>query len=199
MSNDAVSSIFGMNAQQHHEAYEVFYNFILNTKPSRILEIGTASGGFTHFLKKSINNLQLNTKLLSYDIKERPDYNFLRSLGIDVRVKNVFNNDYTFCNQEIIDYIQEAGTTVVLCDGGNKIEEFKLLSNHIKIGDFILAHDYAESKEMFFSTIHRNRWNWCEITELDIFEVIKKNKLQYYLKSDFEKVAWTCRKKLEQI
>jgi hypothetical protein len=52
---------------------------------------------------------------------------------------------------------------------------------------------------MFFSTIHRNRWNWCEITELDIFEVIKKNKLQYYLKSDFEKVAWTCRKKLEQI
>lgn len=50
--SDIHSSVFGMDAQQHHDAYEVFYKFILDIKPHRILEIGTARGGFTQFLKK---------------------------------------------------------------------------------------------------------------------------------------------------
>ena len=194
-SPDIFSSVFGMDAQQHHDAYEVFYNFILDTKPSRILEIGTARGGFTQFLKKIINNFKLNTDIISYDVKKLKQYESMRLSGIDVRIENIFYNDYTSCNQEVIDCIQKTGTTIVLCDGGNKIKEFNLLSKYLKTDDFILAHDYAESKEIFYSTIYRNRWNLCEITNADITDAVKNSNLQYYLKSEFEKVAWTCRKK----
>jgi hypothetical protein len=194
-SRDAFSSAFGLAAQQHHDAYELFHNFICDTKPSRILEIGTAVGGFTQFLKKIINNFELSTDIRSYDVKHRKQYKHMQSLGIDVRVENIFNNDYTSCNQDVIDYIRQTGTTIVLCDGGNKIKEFNCLAKYLKIGDFILAHDYAESKEMFYSSIYRNRWNWCEITALDIIDSVKANNLEYHLKNEFENVAWTCRKK----
>ena len=39
---DSLSSFDGHAAQQYHGAYEVFYNFIKDVKPVRILEIGTA-------------------------------------------------------------------------------------------------------------------------------------------------------------
>ena len=49
--NDSLSAFRGHTAQQSHNAYQVFYDFISEVKPSRILEIGTALGGFTEFLK----------------------------------------------------------------------------------------------------------------------------------------------------
>lgn len=112
----------------------------------------------------------------------------MRLSGIDVRIENIFYNDYTSCNREVIDCIQKAGTTVVLCDGGNKIKEFNLLSRYLKTDDFILAHDYAESKEIFYSTIYRNRWNWCEITNVDITDAVKKITYSIILKVNLRKL-----------
>ena len=43
-----------MACQQNHNVFEVFYNFLNETKPKQILEIGTALGGFTSFLQKVI-------------------------------------------------------------------------------------------------------------------------------------------------
>jgi len=56
-NNDSLSAFMNHTAQQSHFAYEVFYNFIKETKPKRILEIGTALGGFTEFLFIIINEL----------------------------------------------------------------------------------------------------------------------------------------------
>ena len=42
--NDGLSSYMGMASQQNHNVYEVFYNFLNDIKPKRILEIGTALG-----------------------------------------------------------------------------------------------------------------------------------------------------------
>lgn len=197
MKKDSVSCVFGtMRAQQHHDAYGVFYSLIKNTRPKRILEIGTAQGGFICFLKLCIDNLGINADVRSYDIKNKKQYKDLRELGIDVRVENIFYQNYTSCDRTVVEYIQRDGTTVILCDGGNKIEEFKLLSKHIKVGDFILAHDYADSEKTFYSKIKNNRWNWCEITNDDIAESVIKYKLDHYMKDQFESVAWTCRMKI---
>jgi hypothetical protein len=54
---DSLSSFDGHAAQQYHGVYEVFYNFLKDVKPVRILEIGTALGGFTAFLKICCNEL----------------------------------------------------------------------------------------------------------------------------------------------
>jgi cephalosporin hydroxylase len=79
--NDSLSAFRGHTAQQSHNVYQVFYDFISEVKPNRILEIGTALGGFTEFLKIITDELNLDTKILSYDISERPWYHQMIEKG----------------------------------------------------------------------------------------------------------------------
>jgi len=192
---DSLSSFDGHAAQQYHEAYEVFYNFLKDVKPVRILEIGTALGGFTIFLKTCCNELGLNTNIRSYDINTNPWYKDIINMGVDIRVENIFLDGFEGMDEEVINYIQGDGITIVLCDGGWKIGEFNLISKYIKSGDFILAHDYAENKEVFESKINGKIWNWHEIQDSDISEASDKNNLLIYNKETFENVVWTCRVK----
>jgi cephalosporin hydroxylase len=193
--NDSLSAFKGHTAQQSHNAYQVFYDFISEVKPVRILEIGTALGGFTEFLKIITDELNLNTKILSYDISERPWYNQMIEKGIDVRVENIFNEDWSGVKQEVVDFVQQDGLTIVLCDGGWKIGEFKIFSKLIKDGDYILAHDYSISKEIYESEIKDKIWNWCEITESDIQESVTENNLKFYNKDKFSQAVWVCKVK----
>jgi hypothetical protein len=190
---DSLSSFDGHAAQQYHGAYEVFYNFIKDVKPVRILEIGTALGGFTTFLKICCNELELNTNIRSYDINTNPWYKDIINMGVDIRVENIFSNGFEIMDEEVINYIQGDGITIVLCDGGWKIGEFNLISNYIKNGDFILAHDYAEDKEKFELKIKNKIWNWHEISESDIFDACERNNLQDYQRNIFESVVWVCK------
>lgn len=115
-SNDSLSGFMGHAAQQSHFAYQVFYDFIEEVKPKRILEIGTALGGFTEFLFIITNELGLNTEILSYDISERPWYSEMIKKGINVKVENIFSDDWSSVNPEVIDYIKKDGLTIVLCN-----------------------------------------------------------------------------------
>jgi cephalosporin hydroxylase len=193
--NDSLSAFKGHTAQQSHNVYQVFYDFISEVKPNRILEIGTALGGFTEFLKIISDELNLNTKILSYDISERPWYNQMIEKGIDVRVENIFNEDWSGVKQEVVDFVQQDGITIVLCDGGWKIGEFKIFSKLIKKGDYILAHDYSFSKEVYESKIKNKIWNWCEITEQDIEESVIENNLISYNQNQFSQAVWVCKVK----
>ena len=191
--NDSLSAFRGHTAQQSHNAYQVFYDFISEVKPVRILEIGAALGGFTEFLKIITDELNLNTKILSYDISERPWYNQMIEKGIDVRVENIFNEDWTGVKQDVVDFVQQDGLTIVLCDGGWKIGEFKIFSKLIKDNDFILAHDYSFSKEIYELEIKDKIWNWCEITESDIQESVIENNLKSYNQDKFSQSVWVCK------
>ena len=193
--NDSLSAFRGHTAQQSHNVYQVFYDFISEVKPNRILEIGTALGGFTEFLKIITDELNLDTKILSYDISERQWYHQMIEKGIDVRVENIFNEDWTGVKQEVVDFVQQDGTTIVLCDGGWKIGEFKIFSKLIKEGDYILAHDYSISKEIYESEIKDKIWNWCEITEQDIEESVIENNLKSYNQDKFSQAVWVCKVK----
>lgn len=194
-NNDSLSSFMGHTAQQHHNVYQIFYDFLLEVKPKRILEIGTALGGFTTFLKLIVEEIKLDTNILSYDIHARPWYKDMIENGIDVRVENIFNHDYSQVKQEVIDFIRSEGTTIVLCDGGWKIEEFRLFSKLIKNGDYILAHDYSYDQEIYEREIKNKIWNWCEITENDIDNSVKENNLKSYNQDKFSKAAWVCKVK----
>jgi cephalosporin hydroxylase len=188
--NDSLSAFRGHSAQQSHNAYQVFYDFILEVKPKRILEIGTALGGFTEFLKILSDELNLNINILSYDISERPWYNQMIEKGIDVRVENIFNEDWSNVKQDVIDFVQQYGVTIVLCDGGWKIGEFKIFSKLIKDGDYILAHDYSYDKVTYENEIKNKIWNWCEITESDIESSVIENNLKSYQPDKFSKAVW---------
>lgn len=191
--HDGLSSVLNHAAQQHHDVYEVFYNFLKETKPARILEIGTALGGFTQFLKLALNDLDNPAKILTYDIHRMDWYKDLEDNGIDVRVENVFGDNFESVNQEVIDFIQGDGVTIVLCDGGNKVGEFNLLSKYIKNGDYILAHDYVDSTENFISNYKDKIWNWHEISDTYIEQACLDNNLKSYNKDIFDKVVWVCK------
>jgi hypothetical protein len=190
---DSLSCYLGYTAQQNPNAYKTFYNFFDTVKPSRILEIGTAMGGFTLFLRLCCNDLELNPVIKSYDIHDRQEYDDIRKNNIDVIIENIFNSDYSEVKQEIIDFIQQDGTTVVLCDGGYKIGEFNLLSKYIKPGDFILAHDYASTLEYFNEHVNLKLWNWHEIQDLDIQEAVNNNNLEPYMHDQFQEAVWVCK------
>jgi cephalosporin hydroxylase len=194
--NDSISTYIGWGAQQNYNAFEVFHNFISENKPKRILEIGTSLGGFTCFLKHTSDKLGLDCDILTYDIHEKSWYTELTDMGIDVRIKNVFSEGYTEVAQEVIDFVQADGTTIVLCDGGDKIREFNIISKYLKTNDFILAHDYAENEEKFNSAVKGKIWNWHEIKESDIIDACVRNNLKDYQREIFESVAWICKTKL---
>jgi len=191
--NDSISCYMGHGAQQNGNAYEVFYNFLREVKPDRILEIGTGMGGFTVFLALIKEDLDLNMDILSYDIHGRVGFEQYASYGIDARIKDVFSGNYTDVSAEVIEYIRREGTTVILCDGGNKIEEFNLLSNYLKTGDFIMAHDYSANPQYFKEHVEMKIWNWMEIQDSDINDAVVKNNLEPFMADEFQQAVWVCK------
>lgn len=195
-ANDGLSAYEGHAAQQHHDAFGVMYGFFNKVKPKNILEIGTALGGFTRVMYNFSKHFTPKSTMLSYDIYYKPWYDDMVRDGMDIRVENVFDKDFISVKQEVIDYIQRVGVTIVFCDGGWKKGELNLLSNFIKPGDFILAHDYCDNKQVFEEKIKGKVWNWFEISFNDIKESCERNGLIEYDKEIFNNVAWTCRQKL---
>jgi predicted O-methyltransferase YrrM len=108
IENDSLSGFDDHLAQQHHNVYHTFYKLIDGYKPNRILEIGTALGGFTNFLKQVTDSLYLNTQIMTFDISTRPWYEDMKKDGIDVRVEDIFG-DYLDIPNEIKYFIQKEG------------------------------------------------------------------------------------------
>lgn len=191
--NDSLSSFDGNMCQQSHQVYEIFFNFLNEVKPKRILEIGTALGGFTKFLQiiSSENNLKIQIR--TYDIIYNTWYDDLIRDGIDLRVENIFSEGYTDVKEDVKNFINQEGLTLVLCDGGFKKGEFNVLSNYIKQGDIIMAHDYCYDLQDFEQNIKNKVWNWCEINEVDIQESSDRNNLKPFKQEIFNKAAWVCK------
>jgi hypothetical protein len=113
--------------------------------------------------------------------------------------ENLFGSNYTKLVEEekekLINFIRKPGVTIVLCDGGSKKNEFNLLSEFLKEGDIIMAHDYAPSLEFSMEKMQNKIWNWHEILDADIEESCKKFNLTPFLQEEFLNVAWVCRQK----
>jgi len=196
-ASDSISSYMEFSCQQNPYCFEEFYKLLESIKPSRILEIGTSLGGLTSYLKHVATEIGLSTVVRSYDIYELNWYNELRDNdNIDIRVENIFEDNYSkLTDTEIIDFIQSDGITLILCDGGNKIGEFNLLSNYMKSSDVIMAHDYAYNADSFESEINKKYWNWHEISESDIAEAVERNNLSSFMQEGFTKAVWVCKNK----
>lgn len=193
--NDSISCYQQHCAQQTHRVYELFYNFLQQIKPTRILEIGTASGGFTLFVAEMCRELGLSTKIRTYDIRPpKWAYDDLIKQKVDIYIEDMFSTPPV--QQDVIDFIQQEGTTLILCDGGYKIGEFNTLSNYMKVDDIIMAHDYAESKQVFDEQINKKVWNWLEVTFDDIQESVIRNNLVKYDKINFDIGVWCCFQKV---
>jgi len=205
----------GIPLQQNPNTFNVFKAFLEQQNFTHILEIGTGCGGFTLFLKDTLPSAEI----LTYDVGDRGGYNLLLTTGVRARIGNAFNEDinnidYDFCGKrvnadeadkikspvvtdnELLDFLKQPGKKLILCDGGHKIGEFRCLAEYLTPGDFIMAHDYAESLELFETDIKGKYWDWCEIEEKYITKACKENNLKFYNQNTFKQIGWVCKIKL---
>lgn len=176
----------GNVVQQNPAAFHVFSEFFKHEKFNTIIEIGTAGGGWSLFLKENCD--KYHTNFITYDIQNYPikHENFINS-KIDFRLKNVFENI-----EEIECLIKNSGRVALFCDGGDKIKEFNTFAKSLKINDFILAHDYAPDYTTHFSHLRNVHWDWCEIADLHVEDCMKENNIVKYFPEYFLPTAWLC-------
>lgn len=156
-----------------------------------IIEIGANRGGFTIWLFQNKNN---SCKLHSYEIDE----NILEIQRSHDAYSSVIFDD-CFSNESIENIknlINSNGRTLILCDGGNKINEFNLYSQYLKNNDVIMLHDFSDSPN------EQEKWNSIrnklkgfgftspESTYKDIENSVIKNNLQKYMYDDFLQIFW---------
>lgn len=175
----------GIFSQQNKNFYPAFEKLFAEENIVRVLEIGTATGGFI----RAVRDLT-NAEIITYDVIETKHKSTLEENNISVNVKSVFDDFDT-----IEDYISAEGQVLVLCDGGNKIKEFEVFSRLLKSGDIIMAHDYSRDEELYRAYIRENVWRWCEIQYKDIALSVEVNKLEPHMTEEFQEAVWTCWKK----
>ena len=175
----------GIFTQQNKNFYPAFEKLFAQENIVRVLEIGTATGGFI----RAVRDLT-DAEIITYDVLETKHKAVLEENNISVNIKSVFD-DY----ETVEDYISGKGQVLVLCDGGNKIKEFDVFSKMLKSGDIIMAHEYSYDEAMYRAYIRENVWNWCEIQYKDIAMAVETNNLEPVLTEEFQEAVWTCWKK----
>ncbi len=157
---------------------EILSNFDL------IIEIGTFTGVFTQWISEKVSD---SCKIISYD--NNPAYRTVGDLNnVIFRVCDFFNLETL---SEIKSSITLSGRTLILCDGGDKETEFKILSRFMKEGDVIMLHDYEHDpleyeyiKETIgWPTVQESHFSNLEryLPELNLFP---------YRYEDFKNVLW---------
>jgi len=185
--------------QDRHTTQQVsnikdFFEFLLKEENfDTIIELGTSLGGLTYIISDICdeNNLKKNIHTLDYSYRDYVE-DELKSRNVNYYILNEKEEEY---KKVVTDLISSQGKCLVLCDGGNKIEEFNLYSRYLRSGDIIMAHDYSYDEKTFQEEIKDKIWNWFEISYADIALSVEENNLEPYSKLDFKNAVWNCYQK----
>jgi len=164
-------------------------------KPKQILEIGTFDGGLTLMMRDILDEINLSSATIrTYDLNDQKRLKS-KNRNIEILTENLFSYSYSELEKEDVvkEFIQRNGRTIVLCDGGSKKNEFRLLSKFLKLDDIIMAHDYAPNENYFNENIKDKIWNWLEIQDFDINESCLTYNLKPYMEDEFRSVVWVCK------
>lgn len=175
---------FKMGQYDIPKTLSAFARFVKTLKENgvtngRIIELGTGCGGFSVFLALYCIFLGKEWKLYTFDNGNRLEehcQSAMLKLGASFFNTDIFGEEAT---KEIIELIQAEGTTILLCDNGNKRREFNLFSKYLKSGDYIFAHDLT-----------------TEIHEDDVEELCEKYDIVPHMQKMFGEVWWLSKKKI---
>jgi hypothetical protein len=186
----------GLSMLQHRNINDKFKKLLETTKPKKIIEIGTEFGGLTLLLQDIVHELNLDTIIRTYDIK---DPVFLLSHpelkdNVEIIKKDLFlYNPFRLSEnstKELKEFMSDDGVNIILCDGGDKKNEFNALSKILNDGDIIMLHDYITDEHEFQEKFLNKIWNWHESKFSDIEISVKENNLEPFMPDDFLQVVW---------
>lgn len=156
--------------------------------PARIIELGTAGGGFITAL--AVHAYNIGARVVTYDLAV-PDERFTKLgtfLGIEYRTGDMYTQAFI---DEIETNIRLPGTTYVLCDGGNKQLELAQFGIFLKPGDVIAAHDYDAKHEIDPAIPMNDRpWQWSEIRKAYGDETAARLGLIPWMQDVFDDAGW---------
>lgn len=170
--------------KQHESIKETLPVFLEKVNPTRVIEIGSLNFGLTALISNHFDG-----QIITYEIDETRMSSWRRlhphAQNIELRMMSVFDDMDRITNE-----IQSDGTTLVMCDGGDKIKEFNTFAPYLKKGDVICAHDFQDPA-----------WNgirpsWVtEISTINIMEVVINERLKDYESDLMLPSVWGCYQK----
>ena len=180
-------SYFGFSMQQNRYALLSISILLEYGSPSRLIEFGTRYGGLSVFLGmySKNNNIEFHTFDISNQLKYIDFFNFL---NVKFHICDIFD---PVTQKDISVLIRKPGRTILFCDA-IKDREFNMYAEDLKIGDIILAHDYAKDKDDFQLMRKQRIWWQCEIEFDDIADVCSANNLKPVFTDLFRTAAWCC-------
>jgi len=170
-------------------------DILLEIKPERILEIGTARGGLTLLMSDILTKNEMNNSLIkSFDIKQKDHLKSVKRNNVEFYVGNIFNysKEILLGEEPVVNFLSASGRNLIMCDGGNKVKEVKILSRYMNSGDIIMAHDYAPNKEVFESEYKDKIWNWMEINDESLQDSMRDFNLKYYNMELIKPSGWVA-------
>lgn len=206
-------SFFGSWMQQTPQAV-LSLNRLLNARNfDTIIELGTHDGGLSTLfalycygsihkayashlnepsLYKNNHHNKHPKKFYTYDwvCRDVPRTDFLKSLGTTFEQLDFLENQTNI--DKIGQVIRNGGSTLLLCDGGNKVRELELFSPFLKTGDIVMAHDWAHDEQAKADKITRGIWTGFETEWATIKDICEKNGIKQILQQEFDDVVWFC-------
>jgi len=166
-----------------------FKKVILENSFSRIIEIGTNRGGLTLWLS---DNRPEKCDIYSFDITDEYLMIDPKKENINFIQKDVFSE----ASQEIHDLISSEGQTLLLCDGGNKNNEFAIFAKSLKLGDIIMCHDFIDDAETYNKIQSETNWPSPPESHMRIIqESVNQLNLKPYLFEEAKNNLWGSFKK----
>lgn len=163
--------------------------------PARVIELGTANGGFTCAL--AIHLWNLGATLHTYD-RAAPNERYaklMKFLGVNCLTGDIFGVT-KLCEHDIATKIRLPGTTFLLCDGGDKPRELATFARYLKPGDVIAGHDYDAMHEVDpASPMNERPWQWCELRKHQGDAVALEHGLEPFMQEHFDLAGWLCYRK----
>ena len=187
-----------MNMQQIEGVSEPVRTLLRRTKPSQIIEIGTASGGFTQLLRETLDlNFLRSSTVTSIDQNQR------RKVHEWERIELLQGDCFTSSKKTTLitklkKPIQKDGVSIIFCDGGDKRSEIKAVAKVMKKGDIVLAHDYFRSMYVFQQEKEKQPGEkmFCSVTDVKIDPCCVEHGLAEFMQDHFEAYRWAIRRKM---
>ena len=192
---DGVSTCpLGFAMSQNRMAVPIWSHAFEIHPPRRVLELGTAGGGFTTALAVHAWNLEPRAAVHTWDFclpseKYAPLAAFL---GVHFHVADIWESE-----AEIRQLIASPGVTYLLCDGGDKARELATFASSCKPGDIIAAHDYDTFADAGAHAVRMEArpWQWHEITSAHGDAVAAAHNLESWRQDVFDDAGWLVYRK----
>lgn len=185
-TGDRAATVLGMPMCQNRLAVPTWSYAMEALPPTRVIEIGSYSGALAIAL--GLHCRAIGARMVSYDVNRTSESldPIAKALGVEFRTASCWDAE-----AELAALIGEAGTTFVLCDGGNKPRELATFARYLKPGDVIGAHDYDAVHEYDPSVPGNLRpWPFSEIRAEDGNRVAREVGLLPWLQHHFDLAGW---------